>query len=72
MRTLAKRLCLLSLSGLDDILDNPGTIVWGIMMNTSAGFWTKLINIWLFIESKSHHSIRKNQRIIQKKNVNWA
>ena len=49
MRTLAKRLCLLSLSGLDDILDNPGTIVWGIMMNTSAGFWTKLIIIWLFI-----------------------
>ena len=26
MRSLAKRLCLLSLSGLEDIIDIPGTI----------------------------------------------
>ena len=43
MRTLAKRLCLLSLSGLEDIIDIPGTIGGGIIMNASAGFGTKLI-----------------------------
>jgi UDP-N-acetylmuramate dehydrogenase len=37
MRTLAKRLCLLSLSGLEDIIDIPGTIGGGIIMNASAG-----------------------------------
>ena len=37
MRTLAKRLCLLSLSGLEDIIDIPGTIGGAIIMNTSAG-----------------------------------
>ena len=37
MRTLAKRLCLLSLSGLEDIIDIPGTIGGGIVMNASAG-----------------------------------
>ena len=41
MRTLAKRLCLLSLSGLEDIIDIPGTIGGGIIMNASAG----IINI---------------------------
>ena len=43
MKTLAKRLCLLSLSGLEDIIDIPGTIGGGIIMNASAGFGTKLI-----------------------------
>ena len=37
MRTLAKRLCLLSLSGLEDIIDIPGTIGGGIIMNAAAG-----------------------------------
>ena len=37
MRNLAKRLYLLSLSGLEDIIDIPGTIVGGIIMNGSAG-----------------------------------
>ena len=43
MRTLAKRLCLLSLSGLEDIIDIPGTIGGGIIMNASAGLINKLI-----------------------------
>ena len=43
MRTLAKRLCLLSLSGLEDIIDIPGTIGGGIIMNASAGLNNKLI-----------------------------
>ena len=43
MRTLAKRLCLLSLSGLEDIIDIPGTIGGGIIMNASAGIINKLI-----------------------------
>lgn len=37
MRTLVKKLCLLSLSGLEDIIDIPGTIGGGIIMNASAG-----------------------------------
>ena len=37
MRSLAKKLCLLSLSGLEDIIDIPGTIGGGIIMNASAG-----------------------------------
>ena len=37
MRTLAKKLCLMSLSGLEDIIDIPGTIGGGIIMNASAG-----------------------------------
>ena len=37
MRTLAQKLCLLSLSGLEDIIDIPGTIGGGIIMNASAG-----------------------------------
>ena len=37
MRNLAKRVCLLSLSGLEDIIDIPGTIGGGIIMNASAG-----------------------------------
>ena len=36
MRTLAKKLCLLSLSGLEDIIDIPGIIGGGIIMNPSA------------------------------------
>ena len=36
MKTLAKRLCLLSLSGLEDIIDIPGTIGGGIIMNAQA------------------------------------
>ena len=43
MRTLAKRLCLLSLSGLEDIIDIPGTIGGGIIMNASAGLRRGLI-----------------------------
>ena len=43
MRNLAKRLCLLSLSGLEDIIDIPGTIGGGIIMNASAGLIKKLI-----------------------------
>ena len=43
MRTLAKRLCLLSLSGLEDIIDIPGTIGGGIIMNASAGLGKGLI-----------------------------
>ena len=43
MRTLAKRLCLLSLSGLEDIIDIPGTIGGGIIMNASAGLSKGLI-----------------------------
>ena len=43
MRTLAKRLWLLSLSGLEDIIDIPGTIGGGIIMNASAGLKKKLI-----------------------------
>ena len=37
MRTLAKKLCVLGLSGLEDIIDIPGTIGGGIIMNASAG-----------------------------------
>ena len=37
MRNLAKKMCLLSLSGLEDIIDIPGTIGGGIIMNASAG-----------------------------------
>ena len=43
MTTLAKKLCLLSLSGLEDIIDIPGTIGGGIIMNASAGLSKKLI-----------------------------
>jgi UDP-N-acetylmuramate dehydrogenase len=43
MRTLAKKLCLLSLSGLEDIIDIPGTIGGGIIMNASAGLTKGLI-----------------------------
>lgn len=43
MRTLAKKLCLLSLSGLEDIIDIPGTIGGGIIMNASAGLNKYLI-----------------------------
>ena len=43
MRTLAKKLCLLSLSGLEDIIDIPGTIGGGIIMNASAGLNKGLI-----------------------------
>ena len=43
MRTLAKKLCLLSLSGLEDIIDIPGTIGGGIIMNASAGLRKGLI-----------------------------
>ena len=44
MRNLAKRLCLLSLSGLEDIIDIPGTIGGGIIMNASANLFNKLIS----------------------------
>ena len=37
MRNLAIKMCLLSLSGLEDIIDIPGTIGGGIIMNASAG-----------------------------------
>ena len=37
MRNLAKRVCLESLTGLEDIIDIPGTIGGGIIMNASAG-----------------------------------
>ena len=37
MRNLAQKMCLLSLSGLEDIIDIPGTIGGGIIMNASAG-----------------------------------
>ena len=43
MRTLAKNLCLLSLSGLEDIIDIPGTIGGGIIMNASAGLIKQII-----------------------------
>ena len=43
MRTLAKKLCLLSLSGLEDIIDIPGTIGGGIIMNASANLKKHLI-----------------------------
>ena len=43
MRTLAKKLCLLSLSGLEDIIDIPGTIGGGIIMNASASLSQKII-----------------------------
>ena len=35
MKTLAKKMCLLSLSGLEDIIDIPGTIGGGIIMNAN-------------------------------------
>ena len=41
MKTLAKRLCLLSLSGLEDIIDIPGTVRGGVIMN--AAFKNKRI-----------------------------
>ena len=44
MKSLAKKLCLLSLSGLEDIIDIPGTIGGGIVMNASAGSRKGLIN----------------------------
>jgi len=37
MTNLAKRLCLFSLSGLEDIIDIPGTIGGGIIMNANSG-----------------------------------
>lgn len=37
MRHLAIKMCLLSLTGLEDIIDIPGTIGGGIIMNASAG-----------------------------------
>ena len=43
MRTLAKRLCLLSWSGLEDIIDIPGIIGGEIIMNAAAGIKNKLI-----------------------------
>ena len=45
MRTLAKKLCLLSLSGLEDIIDIPGTIGGGIIMNAAADIKNKLFDI---------------------------
>ena len=45
MRTLAKKMCLISLSGLEDIIDIPGTIGGGIIMNASAG--GKGLNIYI-------------------------
>ena len=47
MRNLAKRLCLLSLSGLEDIIDIPGTIGGGIIMNASTGLM-KEINFYIY------------------------
>ena len=44
MRNLAQKLCLLSLSGLEDIIDIPGTIGGGIIMNASAGGKGLIIN----------------------------
>ena len=44
MRTLAQKMCLLSLSGLEDIIDIPGTIGGGIIMNASAGGKGLIIN----------------------------
>ena len=44
MRTLAQKMCLLSLSGLEDIIDIPGTIGGGIIMNASAGGRGLIIN----------------------------
>ena len=43
MRTLSKKLCLLSLSGLEDIIDIPGIIGGGIIMNANAGLGKGLI-----------------------------
>jgi len=40
-------MCLLSLSGLEDIIDIPGTIGGGIIMNASAG--GKGLNIYITI-----------------------
>ena len=40
---VAKKLCLMSLSGLEDIIDIPGTIGGGIIMNASAGLNKGLI-----------------------------
>ena len=40
---MAKKLCLLSLTGLENIIDIPGTIGGGIIMNASAGLNKKLI-----------------------------
>lgn len=37
MTNLARHLCLLSLSGLEDIIDIPGTIGGGIVMNATSG-----------------------------------
>jgi UDP-N-acetylmuramate dehydrogenase len=37
MRNLAQKLCLLSLTGLEDMVDIPGTIGGGIIMNANSG-----------------------------------
>ena len=44
MTNLAKKLCLLSLSGLEDIIDIPGTIGGGIVMNATSGSQKGLIS----------------------------
>ena len=44
MTNLAKKLCLLSLSGLEDIIDIPGTIGGGIIMNATSGSEKGLIS----------------------------
>ena len=48
MRNLAIKMCLLSLSGLEDIIDIPGTIGGGIIMNASAGGKGLIIDSLLF------------------------
>ena len=50
MGTLAKKLCLLSLSGLEDIIDIPGTIGGGIIMNASAGLKKGIFNSLLKVK----------------------
>ena len=44
MRTLSQKMCLLSLTGLEDIIDIPGTIGGGIIMNASAGRKGLIVN----------------------------
>ena len=68
MKTLAIESCLLSLTGLEDIIDIPGTIGGGIIMNTSfrgTGLIKPLIKVNCYISRREYSRINKRRMQIK-------
>ena len=65
MRNLAIKMCLLSLSGLEDIIDIPGTIGGGIIMNASAGgkglIFNSLLKVKVVTPEGNIEELKKSQ-----------